>query len=72
MRVLFPPTLTSHFAAGIQYSAPRGFCATDAQTYQEEAKGFGVFVTCSGAHDRSRLLQLALSIDPENPPAMKH
>ena len=34
------------FRSGIQYSAPRGFCATDVHTYQEEAKGFGVFVTC--------------------------
>ena len=58
------------FRSGIQYSAPRGFCATDAQTYQEEAKGFGVFVTCSGAYDRSRLLTVAhYPIDPENPPA---
>ena len=58
------------FRSGIQYSAPRGFCSTDAQTYQEEAKGFGVFVTCSGAHDRSRLLTVVhYPIDPENPPA---
>ena len=58
------------FRSGIQYSAPRGFCATDAQTYQEEAKGFGVFVTCSGAYDRSRLLTVAhYPIDPDNPPA---
>jgi len=58
------------FRSGIQYSAPRGFCATDAQTYQEEAKGFGVFVTCSGAYDRSRLLTFAhYPIDPDNPPA---
>ena len=58
------------FRSGIQYSAPRGFCATDAQTYQEGAKGFGVFVTCSGAHDRSRLLTVVhYPIDPENPPA---
>ncbi|REJ72656.1 MAG: hypothetical protein DWQ15_01520, partial [Proteobacteria bacterium] len=28
------------FRSGIQYSAPRGFCATDTQTYQKEAKGF--------------------------------
>jgi len=58
------------FRSGIQYSAPRGFCATDAQTFQEEAKGFGVFVTCSGAYDRSRLLTVAhYPIDPENLPA---
>ena len=58
------------FRSGIQYSAPRGFCATDAQTYQEEAKGFGVFVTCFGAYERSRLLTVAhYPIDPENPPA---
>jgi hypothetical protein len=58
------------FRSGIQYSAPRGFCATDAQTYQEEAKGFGVFVTCSGAYERSRLLTVAhYPIDPSNPPA---
>ena len=58
------------FRSGIQYSAPRGFCATDAQTYQEEAKGFGVFVTCFGAYDRSRLLTVAhYPIDPDNPPA---
>ena len=58
------------FRSGIQYSAPRGFCATDAQTYQEEAKGFGVFVTCFGAYDRSRLLTVAhYPIDPNNPPA---
>ena len=58
------------FRSGIQYSAPRGFCATDAQTYQEEAKGFGVFVTCSGAHDRSRLLTVThYPIDPEKLPA---
>ena len=58
------------FRSGIQYSAPRGFCATDAQTFQEEAKGFGVFVTCSGAYDRSRLLTVAhYPIDPDNPPA---
>ena len=47
------------FRSGIQYSAPQGFCATDAQTYQEEARGFGVFVTCFGAYDRSRLLTVA-------------
>ena len=58
------------FRSGIQYSAPRGFCATDAQTYQERAKGFGVFVTCSGAYERSRLLTVAhYPIDPSNPPA---
>ena len=58
------------FRSGIQYSAPRGFCATDAQTYQEEARGFGVFVTCFGAYDRSRLLTVAhYPIDPDNPPA---
>ena len=58
------------FRSGIQYSAPHGFCATDAQTFQEEAKGFGVFVTCSGAFDRSRLLTVAhYPIDPDNPPA---
>ena len=58
------------FRSGIQYSAPRGFCATDAQTYQEEAKGFGVFVTCFGAYERSRLLTVAhYPIDPDNPPA---
>ena len=57
------------FRSGIRYSAPRGFCAADAQTFQDEAKGFGVFVTCSGAHDRSRLLTVAhYPIDPENPP----
>ena len=58
------------FRSGIQYSAPQGFCATDAQTYQEEARGFGVFVTCFGAYDRSRLLTVAhYPIDPDNPPA---
>ena len=58
------------FRSGIQYSAPHGFCATDAQTYQEEARGFGVFVTCFGAYDRSRLLTVAhYPIDPDNPPA---
>jgi len=58
------------FRSGIQYSAPHGFCATDAQTYQEEARGFGVFVTCFGAYDRSRLLTVAhYTIDPDNPPA---
>ena len=58
------------FRSGIQYSAPRGFCATDAQTYQDDAKGFGVFVTCSGDYDRSRLLTVAhYPIDPDNPPA---
>jgi hypothetical protein len=60
------------FRSGIQYSAPRGFCATDAQTFQEEAKGFGVFVTCFGAYDRSRLLTVAhYPIDPNNPPAIE-
>jgi hypothetical protein len=65
------PTNTDiRFRSGIQYSAPRGFCATDAQTYQEEARGFGVFVTCSGAYERSRLLTVAhYPIDPDNPPA---
>ena len=65
-----PTNTVIPFRSGIQYSAPRGFCATDAQTYQEEAKGFGVFVTCSGAYDRSRLLTVAhYPIDPSNPPA---
>ena len=57
------------FRSGIRYTAPRGFCAIDAQTFQDEDKGFGAFVTCSGAHDRSRLLTVAhYPIDPENPP----
>jgi len=65
------PTNTDiQFRSGIRYSAPRGFCAADAQTFQDDAKGFGVFVTCSGAHDRSRLLTVThYPIDPENPPA---
>ena len=58
------------FRSGIQYSAPRGFCAVDAQTFQDDTKGFGVFVTCSGAHDRSRLLTVThYPIDPEKLPA---
>ena len=28
-------------------------------TYQDETKGFGVFATCSGAYNRSRLLTVA-------------
>ena len=58
------------FRSGIRYSAPRGFCAVDAQTFQDDTKGFGVFVTCSGAHDRSRLLTVThYPIDPEKLPA---
>jgi hypothetical protein len=57
------------FRSGIRYSAPRGFCAMDGQTFQDEAKGFGVFVTCMGDYDRSRLLTVAhYPIDPESPP----
>lgn len=67
------PTNTNiPFRSGIRYSAPRGFCATDAQTYQDQAKGFGVFVTCSGPYDRSRLLTVAHHpIDPNNPPGQE-
>lgn len=57
------------FRSGIRYSAPRGFCANDVQTFKDKAKGFGVFVTCFGAYDKSRLLTVShYPIDPENPP----
>lgn len=62
------PTSTKiQFRNGISYAAPRGFCVHDQETYQDETKGFGVFATCSGAYNRSRLLTVAhYPTDPDH------
>lgn len=60
------------FDSGITYDAPHGFCVSEPQTYEDQAKGFGVFVSCSKPYDRARLLTVAhYPIDPASPPLVE-